>query len=321
MTSPRFRLCLLPCAVVSLLLLIATATAPSLAAEARSPTYPYAAYAESRLDPQPFGWPLSAEEQAYVQIPEFDRKPGKDVRRHRPDMWPVVPTASRWRKAPEENIWVTHHASALGQARAAGTDLDVLLVGDSITQGWGGSPIDNVPWNPAWQKHFGRFRTVNAGIGGDRTESVLWRLEHGLLDDVSPRVVVLMIGVNNAPHVAANGVPPEAVAQGIALCVENVRLKAPTAHVVVVKVVPAFAPASAVHRGILAINDAVVALDLTKDEHVHLVDAGAGFLTADGGLHTAAYSDGHLHLSPAGYGVLAEGLAPTLTHLLKDDGT
>ena len=184
MTSPRFRLCLLPRAVVCLPLLIATATAPSLAAEARSPTYPYAAYAESRLDPQPFGWPLSAEEQAYVQIPEFDRKPGKDVRRHRPDMWPVVPTASRWRKAPEENIWITHHASALGQARAAGTNLDMLLVGDSITQGWGGSPIDNVQWNPAWQKHFGRFRTVNAGIGGDRTESVLWRLEHGLLDDV-----------------------------------------------------------------------------------------------------------------------------------------
>jgi beta-glucosidase len=288
------------------------------AEEARSPTYPYPAYAEGRLDPQPFGWPISAEEHAYVQIPEFDRKPGKDQRKHRPDMWPVVPTASRWRKAPEENIWINHHAKSIEQARAAGADLDVLLIGDSITQGWGGSGIDNVPFCQAWQKHFGTYRTVNAGIGGDRTESVLWRLEHGLLDRITPRVVVLMIGVNNAPHVAANGVPAEAVAQGIALCVKNVRLKAPAAHVVVVKVVPAFAPDSAVHRGILATNAALDALDLPTDDHVHMVDAGKGFYAADGTLNTAAYSDGHLHLSPEGYGLLAESLAPVLTKLLDD---
>lgn len=292
-----------------------------VAAEARSPAYPYPAYAEGRLDPQPFGWPLSAEEQAYVQIPEFERKPGKDEKKHRPDMWPVVPTASRWRKAPEENIWINHHAKSIEQARAAGKDLDVLLVGDSITQGWGGSPIDNVPFGQAWQKPFGRFRTVNAGIGGDRTESVLWRLEHGLLDGVTPRAVVLMIGVNNAPHVAANGVPPEAVAQGIALCVENVRLKAPASQIVVVKVVPAFAPDSAVHRGILAINAALDALELPRDDHVHVVDAGAGFFAADGKLATAAYSDGHLHLSPAGYQLLVDALAPVLTKVLADDGT
>lgn len=292
-----------------------------VAAEARSPAYPYPAYAEGRLDPQPFGWPLSPEEHTYVQIPEFERKPGKDEKKHRPDMWPVVPTASRWRKAPEENVWINHHAKSIEQARAAGKDLDVLLVGDSITQGWGGSPIDNVPFSQAWQKTFGRFRTVNAGIGGDRTESVLWRLEHGLLDGVTPRAVVLMIGVNNAPHVAANGVPPEAVAQGIALCVENVRLKAPAAQIVVVKVVPAFAPDSAVHRGILAINTSLEALELPKDDHVHVVDASAGFFTADGKLNTAAYSDGHLHLSPAGYQLLADALAPVLTKALADDGT
>jgi beta-glucosidase len=306
------------------LLVLAKATAcPERcpAEEPLSPRYPYPAYAEGRLDPQPFGWPLSAEEHAYVQIPEFDRKPGKDQRKHRPDMWPVVPTASRWRKAPEENIWINHHAKAIEQARAAGADLDVLLIGDSITQGWGGSGIDNVPFCQAWQKHFGTYRTVNAGIGGDRTESVLWRLEHGLLDGITPRVVVLMIGVNNAPHVAANGVPAEAVAHGIALCVQNVRLKAPAAHVVVVKVVPAFAPDSAVYRGILATNAALDALDLPKDDHVHVVDAGKGFYAADGTLDRAAYSDGHLHLSPRGYGLLAESLTPVLTALLGENGT
>lgn len=311
---PRFFFCLLmPVAIACGIRCVAE--------EARSPAYPYPAYAEGQLDPQPFGWPLSAEERAYVQIPEFERKPGKDVQKHRPDMWPVVPTASRWRKAPEENIWINHHAKSIEQARAAGDGLDVLLIGDSITQGWGGSPIDGVPWSQAWQKHFDRLVTVNAGIGGDRTESVLWRLEHGLLDGVTPRAVVLMIGVNNAPHVAANGVPPAAVAQGIALCVENVRLKAPSAQVVVIKVVPAFAPDSAVHQGILAINAALDSLELPKDDHVHVVDAGAGFFAADGKLNTSAYSDGHLHLSPVGYGLVAESLAPVLGKVLANDGT
>jgi lysophospholipase L1-like esterase len=54
---------------------------------------------------------------------------------------------------------------------------------------------------------------------------------------------------------------------------------------------------------------------------VHVVDAGAGFLAADGKLNTAAYSDGHLHLSPVGYGLVAESLAPVLGTVLADDGT
>ena len=84
--------------------------------------------------------------------------------------------------------------------------IDIALLGDSITQGWGGG-WDGAPFNAAWQKHFGDQKTVNLGIGGDRIESILWRLDHGALDGASPKVIVLMIGVNNAPLVFANGVP------------------------------------------------------------------------------------------------------------------
>ncbi len=86
---------------------------------------------------------------------------------------------------------------------------------------------DGAPFNAAWQKHFGTLKTVNLGIGGDRMEHILWRLDHGAIEGVSPKCIVLMIGVNNANGVHANGVPVDAAAQGIKLCVKNLRLRCP----------------------------------------------------------------------------------------------
>lgn len=295
----------------------ATPATPKAAAHPRSPAYPYAAYAAGGMDPQPFGWPLTVAELAYVQTPEYSRKPGHEAQKHLPAMWPVVPTAARWGEEPLSNTWIDHHRRIIDAVQAAGGAPDILLLGDSITQGWGGSPVDRMAVGDAWKNAFGRYRTVNAGIGGDRTENVLWRLEHGLLDNASPKAVVLMIGVNNAPLVAANGVPAEAVADGIRLCVENLRLKCPAADVVVVKILPAFAPASDVHASVNAINAALDRLDLARDAKVHVVDASAGFFNADGSLNAAAYSDGHLHLSPVGYRHLAEALAPAIDSILS----
>ena len=66
-----------------------------------------------------------------------------------------------------------------GRARAGNRGpVDILLVGDSITQQWG-SVLDGKPLNAAWQKHFGRYQTINLGIGGDKTQNALWRLDHG----------------------------------------------------------------------------------------------------------------------------------------------
>ena len=97
--------------------------------------------------------------------------------------------------------------SALSNGNPGLNDVNVVAAfGDSITQGWGGA-WDGAPFNVAWKKHFGELKTINLGIGGDRIENILWRLDHGALDGASPKVIVLMIGVNNAPLVQANGVP------------------------------------------------------------------------------------------------------------------
>lgn len=105
----------------------------------------------------------------------------------------------------EGNDWLDHHATIIEKAKAAGANIDIALLGDSITQGWGGG-WDGAPFNAAWQKHFGDTKTVNLGIGGDRMEHILWR-SITALDGVSPKIIILMIGVNNSPLVKANGVP------------------------------------------------------------------------------------------------------------------
>jgi beta-glucosidase len=294
---------------------VATASAPQAAAGIvlkTKPvlTYPYTPYHEGRLDPQLTGWPLTAEELAWVTKGEFTRKPGHDAQKHLPEMWPVVPTAARWGDG-ETNPWIEHHAQCLAKVQAMQDGIDVVLLGDSITQGWGGG-LDGAPLHPAWQKNFAALKTVNLGIGGDRTENVLWRLDHGALDGVSPKAIVLMIGVNNANGVQSNGVPVSAAAQGIQLCVQNIRARCPQSRIVLVKILPAFNPAGGVGAKIREINAALDGFKLDADVNVQVIDLWKSFTNEDGTLKTALYSDGHLHPGPDGYEVLAAKLKPLL---------
>ena len=274
-------------------------------------TYPYAPYNECKMDPQLTGWPLTDAELAWVTKEEYSRKPGYEVLKHLPDMWSVVPPAAHWAK-PEGstgNLWVEHHAQILEKIRACKDGIAIALIGDSITQGWGGG-WDGAPFNAAWQKHFVDKTTVNIGIGGDRAENILWRLDHGTLDLVPPKVAVLLIGVNNAPLVAANGVPAESVAKAIKLCADNIRARCPNTELVVVKPLPAFSPTGDVSQAIKKINSALGALKLDSDPKTHVLDLWHDFTNADGSLKTELYSDGHLHLGPAGYDVFASALKP-----------
>ena len=77
----------------------------------------------------------------------------------------------------------------------------ILFLGDSITAGWGKA-------KPVWEEHYAKHQAANFGIGGDRTQHVLWRIANGELDGIKPKVVVLMIGTNNI------GYPAEEIIKG-----------------------------------------------------------------------------------------------------------
>ncbi len=287
--------------------------------------YPYAPYNLGKLDPQITGWPISDAELTWVTKTEYTRKPGHEASQHLPAMWPVTPTAAHWKgKDPasaQQNVWINHHATLVAQVQAAKKekdekgDVDIVLLGDSITQGWGGG-FDGQSFNEAWKKNFPALRTLNLGIGGDRVENILWRLDHGALDGISPKIVILLIGVNNAPLVTANGIPVEAVATGISLVVKNLRARCPQTNVVVMHVLPAFNPGSVVHEDIKRINHAVVEQKLDADPQVFYLDLWREFTNQDGSLMVEAYSDGHLHLGGVGYERYAAKLKPMVDRLL-----
>lgn len=272
-----------------------------LAASASGLEYPH-----PPADPQPTGWPLTAAERAYViEKPEFERRPGREINKHLPQFWPSVPAAGYW----GGTAWLDTHAKLVAHVQKNPGKCDVLLVGDSITQQWG-SPLDTGVLNAAWTKRFGALKTINIGIGGDKTQNVLWRLDHGGVEGLDPRMIVLMIGNNNMFFTPETGVA--AAAQGIRTCAANLREKFPRAKLIVAMILPCHAPKVRFYEDILATNAEVAKLDLTKDPQVQVLDLTKDFLNADGTLRAELFVADKIHLSLAGYETFARRLEPFL---------
>jgi beta-glucosidase len=268
---------------------------------ARALDYPYAPYQEGRMDPQPSGWPLTPEERAYiVGKPEHDRRPGREANKHLPHLWPVVPSAGFF----GGDAWLKLHEAHVKTVLENRGPVDVLLVGDSLT----------IQWGEAWRKHFPRYQAVNIGIGGDKTQNVLWRLDHGGVDGLQPKVIVVMIGNNNMFFTPETGI--EAAAKGVQMVVANVREKFPQAAVIVAKILPCHSPGERFYEDIKKTNLALDALKLGNDPKVSVLDLWNDFANSDGTIKKSLFTPDSIHLSPAGYAVYAERLKPLLAAIL-----
>jgi hypothetical protein len=268
-------------------------------------------YPHPPADPQPTGWPLTAAERAYVtEKPEYERRPGKEVNKHLPQFWPSVPSAGYW----SGTTWLDVHRTLVAYVQKNAGPCDVLLVGDSITQQWGG-PLDKSGLNAAWLKHLGGLKTINLGIGGDKTQNVLWRLDHGGVAGLQPTVIVLMIGNNNMFFTPETGVP--AAAQGIQTCAANLREKFPAATLIVAKILPCHSPKDRFYQDIAATNTELDKLVLDKDPKVKVLDLTKDFLNADGTIRAELFLPDKIHLSLAGYDAYAQRLKPLLAPLTQ----
>ncbi len=254
-------------------------------------------YPRKPADPQPSGWPLTAEERAYVTgKAEFDRRPGRESNQHLPQLWPQVPTAGFF----GGDSWLKIHEGLVKTVQANPGPVDVLLVGDSITIQWGAS----------WAKQFPDRKAVNIGIGGDKTQNVLWRLDHGGVAGLQPKTIVLMIGNNNMFFTPETGVA--AAAKGVEACARNLREKFPDAELIVAKILPCHAPKSRFYEDILLTNAEIDKLNLGADPKIRILDLTADFLNPDGTIKKTLYTPDNIHLSPEGYAAYAARLKPLL---------
>jgi len=198
-------------------------------------------------------------------------------------------------------VWTQMHEGFLKRAKEG--KIDLLFLGDSITQGWGG--------NAVWQKYYGPLNAANFGIGGDTTENVLWRIQNGEIDGIAPKVVVLMIGTNNF---GLEGHQPDAVAKGVATIVQTLRKKLPSSKILLLAIFPRDEKPGTENRNrIKKVNDQIVALDDKKN--VRFLDIGAKLANPDGTLSKEVMPD-FLHLSEKGYQIWADAMDPLLKQLM-----
>lgn len=202
--------------------------------------------------------------------------------------------------APREGAWMKIHQSFLD--RASEGNIDLLFLGDSITQGWRGQ-------SAIWNRHYAPRNGANFGIGGDRTQHVLWRLENGEIDGIKPKVTVLMIGTNN---VRAN--TADEIAAGITAIVKTLQSKLPETKILLLGVFPRSKNPDATRERLAAVNKTIAGLDDGKT--VKFLDIGAKFLEDDGTISQEIMPD-YLHLTRKGYRIWADAIEPTLWEMLE----
>jgi lysophospholipase L1-like esterase len=216
-----------------------------------------------------------------------------------------LPLAGPWIAAPRpwsKDAWLARHDAFVARARQG--NVDVLFLGDSIAEFFATRAKD------VWDREIAPLGSVvDFGISGDRTQFVLWRAQHGELDGTGARVVVLMVGTNNLASAT-----PESVARGVTAIVATVRAKLPDAVVVVNALLPRGEPDDPLRAKLAAVNAQLAAL--ADGAHVRWLDAGAGFVGADGTIAPELMPD-KLHPSPAGYEVWATALRPVLLDALS----
>jgi lysophospholipase L1-like esterase len=184
-------------------------------------------------------------------------------------------------------------------------EAQVVFLGDSITAGWNGNGKEVF-------NEYAKYNAANFGIGGDRVQHVLWRVENGEFEGIKPKAVVLMIGTNNA-GVAENS--PEQIAAGIKNIIDAIHKRSPDSKVLVLAIFPRGPNPADVNR---VKNEKVNAIIAKFDDgkKVHFFDIGAKFLKPDGTLEKSVMPD-LLHLNAASYQVEADAIREKLASLVK----
>ncbi|RZO13017.1 MAG: GDSL family lipase [Verrucomicrobiaceae bacterium] len=204
---------------------------------------------------------------------------------------------------PRSGGWMNRHESF--NQRVAKGKVDLVLIGDSITHGWEGKG------KSVWEKFYGKRNAVNLGIGGDRTQHVMWRLDNGNVKGISPKVAVVMIGTNNSGNNS-----PEEIADGLAAITKQLRKKLPKTKVLLLGIFPRGANKDDGRRQVNEKANAIFK-KLADGNDVHYLDIGAKFLEPDGTLTRKIMPD-LLHLSVEGYTIWAESIEPTLKKLMGE---
>ena len=198
--------------------------------------------------------------------------------------------------------WGARHEAKLWEVAEKGREIDLVFLGDSITQG-----LERPASAKVVAETFPGMTVLNLAYNADKTENVLWRLRHGEIDGLSPKVLVLMIGTNNSGHRAD---PPEITAKGIGMILEELRAKMPNAKIALLSIFPRGDAAHPINQKINALLPS-----LADGKTIFHFDLNEAFLDANGQVPPEIMPD-KLHPSDKGNALWMQALKPRLTQIL-----
>lgn len=179
---------------------------------------------------------------------------------------------------------------------------ELILIGNSIFH-----TLDNKDRQEVWTKYLDQYQTVNMGISGDRTENVIWRLQNGSLENIAPKVAVILIGTNNTDgNHYLNISSPKELAGAIWRICEIVREKLPDTKIILMGILPyGYKPNN--RDNINKATNMLISKFPKKDTKIHYTDIGSVYLDSEGKVKKELMPD-YLHPNPKGHLLMFEAL-------------
>jgi len=203
------------------------------------------------------------------------------------------------------DTWRARHQAMNDRAKEGNVGL--VYIGDSIVGNW--------RWDgkPVWDHYYAKRQGVILGISGDRTQQVLWRLQHGNIDGISPKLAIVMIGQNNGPFNTG-----EEIAEGVTAIVDTLRDKLPETRILVLAIFQR-GKTPTPERAVLAKANEIVSR-LADGKSVFYLDINDRFVRPDGSIPAELMPDWE-HPNEDGHRVWAEAIEPKVAELMGDAPT
>jgi lysophospholipase L1-like esterase len=210
---------------------------------------------------------------------------------------------------PRPGPWLKQHEGYVAVASRGGIDL--LFLGDSITASWDKTAPG------VWSRYYVPRKAANFAIGGDKIQNLLWRVDHGELDGVKPKVVVLMIGTNNLTQQTE-----DQIIEGIKTVIDHLWIKLPDTKILLLGLTPR-APGRDPRQPIAEPDPRVKPLNarlarLEIPSKLRYLDIGPKLLDPNGQVLQTHQPD-FLHFSRKGYQIWADAMEPTLWEMMEND--
>jgi len=226
-----------------------------------------------------------------------------------PDYKTVSVTPDMLNESWSVDWWLPRHLEKLEEIRslqAQHQDCELIFIGDSITHNWEKDGVN------VWKQRYGKYHALDLGFGGDRTENILWRLQHGEVDGIHPKVAVLMFGTNNTGE---RGEDPRTTAAGIKRNIDELRRRLPDTKILLLAIFPRDEKPDSRLRKLNEQVNAIIS-GFADGKKISFLNINQAFLAANGVLSKDIMPD-LLHPNERGYEIWADAMEPELQRLMK----